>query len=83
QVWGQGFQAPSFFDVFEVLSQRIVGERHLKLKLLNEGKQFDAIFFQQEEFLPSPVALVYELQTNFYNGNDSLQLNIRHWQNAE
>jgi len=83
QVWGQGFQAPSFFDVFEVLNQRIVGERHLKLKLHKEGKQFDAIFFQQEEFLPSPVALVYEMQTNFYNGNDSLQLNIKHWQNAE
>lgn len=83
QVWGQGFQAPSFFDVFEVLSQRIVGERHLKLKLLKQGKQFDAIFFQQEQFLPSPVALVYELQTNFYKGNDVLQLNIKHWQNAE
>lgn len=83
QVWGQGFQAPTFFDLFEVLSQRIVGERHLKLSLLKEGRQFDAIFFQQEDFLPSPVALVYEMQTNFYNGNESLQLNIKHWQNLE
>lgn len=83
QVWGQGFQAPSFFDVFEVLNQRIVGERHLKLSLLKEGRQFDAIYFQQEDHLPSPVALVYEMQTNFYNGNESLQLNIKHWQNLE
>lgn len=83
QVWGQGFRAPTFFDVFEVLHQRIVGERHLKLSLLKAGRQFDAIFFQQEDFLPSPVALVYEMQTNFYNGNESLQLNIKHWQNLE
>jgi single-stranded-DNA-specific exonuclease len=83
QVWGQGFQPPTFFDVFEVLSQRTVGERHLKLSLLKEGRQFDAIFFQQEGFLPSPVALVYEMQTNFYNGRELLQLNIKYWQNHE
>jgi single-stranded-DNA-specific exonuclease len=83
QVWGQGFQPPTFFDVFEVLSQRTVAERHLKLSLLKEGRQFDAIFFQQEGFLPSPVALVYEMQTNFYNGRELLQLNIKYWQNHE
>ncbi len=82
QVWGQGFPTPNFFDVFEVLSQRIVGERHLKLSLVKAGRQYDAIFFQQQEFLPSPVALVYELQSNLYNGNETLQLNIKHWQIA-
>lgn len=80
QVWGQGFQAPSFFDVFDIVSQRVVGERHLKLSLMKAGSRYEAIFFQQEEFLPSPVALVYELQTNHYNGNETLQLNIKHWQ---
>ena len=80
QVWGQGFAAPCFFDEFEVVAQRIVGERHLKLRLAKAGHEYDAIFFQQEEFLPPRVALVYELQTNFYNGNESLQLNVRHWQ---
>lgn len=80
QVWGQGFPTPVFFDVFEVLGQRIVGERHLKLSLVKAGKQFDAIFFQQQALLPTPVALVYELQSNLYNGNETLQLNIKHWQ---
>ncbi|PKO25409.1 MAG: single-stranded-DNA-specific exonuclease RecJ [Betaproteobacteria bacterium HGW-Betaproteobacteria-8] len=80
QVWGQGFPAPVFLDVFEILGQRIVGERHLKLSLVKAGRQYDAIFFQQQDLLPSPVALVYELQSNLYNGNESLQLNIKHWQ---
>lgn len=80
QVWGQGFPPPDFFDVFDVQSQRIVGERHLKLSLLKDGRQYDAIFFQQQDLLPSPVALVYELQSNLYNGNETLQLRIKHWQ---
>jgi single-stranded-DNA-specific exonuclease len=79
QVWGQGFPAPCFFDEFEVVAQRIVGERHLKLRLAKAGREYDAIFFQQQDFLPTRVALVYELQTNFYNGNESLQLNVRYW----
>lgn len=82
QVWGQGFPAPNFLDVFEIINQRIVGERHLKLSLSKAGRRHEAIYFQQEELLPSPVALVYELQTNVYNGNESLQLNIKHWQMA-
>lgn len=82
QVWGQGFPAPHFFDVFEIVNQRIVGERHLKLSLSKAGRRYEAIYFQQEDLLPSPVALVYELQTNLYNGIESLQLNIKHWQMA-
>lgn len=82
QVWGQGFPAPHFFDVFEIVNQRIVGERHLKLSLSKAGRRYEAIYFQQEDLLPSPVALVYELQTNLYNDIESLQLNIKHWQMA-
>ncbi|MGA7593583.1 MAG: single-stranded-DNA-specific exonuclease RecJ [Gallionella sp.] len=33
QVWGQGFPAPQFSDDFIVISQRVVGEKHLKLQL--------------------------------------------------
>jgi single-stranded-DNA-specific exonuclease len=36
-VWGQGFPEPRFYDRFEVASQRIVGERHLKLRLRREA----------------------------------------------
>ncbi|MCB5183642.1 single-stranded-DNA-specific exonuclease RecJ [Methylobacillus gramineus] len=80
QVWGQGFPAPLFFDEFSVVSQRIVGERHLKLSLEKSGSQFDAIFFRQEEFLPDTVQLVYQLQINEYRGVKSVQLCLQHWQ---
>ena len=33
QVWGHGFPAPQFDDVFIVQNQRVVGEKHLKLQL--------------------------------------------------
>jgi len=80
QVWGQGFPQPSFTDEFAVVEQRIVGERHLKLKLEKNKRRFDAIFFNQQEFLPERVQLVYQLQTNQYNGAQNIQLGLRHWQ---
>ena len=82
QVWGQGFPPPMFTGNFEIKQQKIVGERHLKLSL--QGLQFagmvDAIYFGQQEFLPERVQLVYALQTNEFNGRQSIQLNVRHWQ---
>ncbi|HLD09909.1 MAG TPA: single-stranded-DNA-specific exonuclease RecJ, partial [Methylophilaceae bacterium] len=47
QVWGHGFPQPAFCDAFQVIDQRVVGERHLKLTLSKQGRRFDAIFFQQ------------------------------------
>lgn len=80
QVWGQGFPQPLFSDRFRVLDQRVVGERHLKLVLEKQGRRFDAIFFRQHEYLPAEVEAVYQLQTNQYNGAQSVQLSLRHWQ---
>jgi single-stranded-DNA-specific exonuclease len=79
QVWGQGFPLPAFCDEFEVLEQRVVGERHLKLTLAKEGQRFDAMFFQHSEFLPEKIVAVYQLQTNQFNGAQRVQLNLRHW----
>ncbi|MFA5913122.1 MAG: single-stranded-DNA-specific exonuclease RecJ, partial [Burkholderiales bacterium] len=45
EVWGQGFPQPLFYDRFAVASQRVVGEKHLKLRLQKDGKTFDAIRF--------------------------------------
>jgi single-stranded-DNA-specific exonuclease len=82
QVWGQGFPAPLFADAFTVKSQKVVGERHLKLSLQkvddHTGRMIDAIYFQQQVFLPAQVHLVYELQTNAFNGRQNVQLNVRH-----
>ena len=81
QVWGQGFAPPLFYDDFKVINQRVVGEKHLKLVLEKESlekdkKRFDAIFFGQTEFLPEQIQAVYQLQTNTYNGLQSVQLQI-------
>ena len=82
QVWGQGFAVPSFFDDFEVMEQRVVGGRHLKLRLRRPGRQdlLDAIAFGQETPLPRTVAAVYRVQVNEYNGNRTVQLVLDHWQ---
>jgi single-stranded-DNA-specific exonuclease len=75
-VWGQGFAPPLFADAFSVVNQRIVGEKHLKLYLEKQGRRFDAIFFGQTEFLPEQIQAVYQLQTNTYNGLQTVQLQV-------
>ena len=83
QVWGQGFPAPQFNDNFAVQNQRVVGEKHLKLRLNAHGKIIEAILFGHNEPLPEQIHAVYSLSVNEYNGNQSLQLIIRHWQAIE
>ena len=75
-VWGQGVASPLFSDLFTVLNQRIVGEKHLKLNLEKDEERFDAIFFGQSDFLPDQFRGLYQLQVNAYNGVKSLQLQI-------
>jgi single-stranded-DNA-specific exonuclease len=75
-LWGQGFASPLFSDVFIVLNQRIVGEKHLKLNLEKDKERFDAIFFGQADFLPDRFQGLYQLQVNTYNRTKSLQLQI-------
>ncbi|HEX7455730.1 MAG TPA: single-stranded-DNA-specific exonuclease RecJ [Gallionella sp.] len=80
QVWGQGFPAPQFDDEFVVQNQRVVGEKHLKLRLGVKGKSIEAILFGHNEPLPERIHAVYSLSINEYNGNQSLQLIIKHWE---
>ena len=83
QVWGQGFPAPQFSDDFTVQSQRVVGEKHLKLRLSRNGNPIEAILFGHNEPLPDKIHAVYSLSINEYNGSQSLQLIIRHWQDTK
>lgn len=83
QVWGQGFPAPQFSDTFIVQNQRVVGEKHLKLRLSSKGKLIEAILFGHNEMLPEQIHAVYSLSVNDYNDSVNLQLIIRHWQPAE
>ena len=43
EVWGQGFAPPVFSEEVEVISQRLVGEKHLALKLRHQGQPVDGI----------------------------------------
>ena len=81
-VWGQGFPAPLFTATFDVVAQRVVGEKHLKLKLAREGEMFEAMRFFHPDPLPDRIRAVYALMPNEYNGQQTLQLKLQHWEPA-
>ncbi|MBC2732604.1 single-stranded-DNA-specific exonuclease RecJ [Thiobacillus sp.] len=81
-VWGQGFPAPLFTATFDVVTQRVVGEKHLKLKLVRGETSFDAMRFFQADPLPDRIRAVYALMPNEFNGQQSLQLKLQHWEPA-
>jgi single-stranded-DNA-specific exonuclease len=68
EVWGQGFAAPTFSEEVEVLSQRLVGEKHLALKLKHQGEPVDGIWFSRTEPLPAKVTLAFRLDADEWNG---------------
>ncbi|SFT52631.1 single-stranded-DNA-specific exonuclease RecJ [Pseudomonas marincola] len=83
--WGQHFPEPLFHGIFQVVQQRLVGERHLKMVLKTEcgGQTLDAIAFNiDREQWPNPtvrwVELAYKLDVNEYKGNETVQLMVAH-----
>ncbi len=78
QIWGQGFPQPLFCDTFEVVSQRIVGEKHTKLRLAREGRRIEAIWFNSLAALPARIRAAYRLSINEYNGLKSVQINVEY-----
>ena len=82
EVWGQGFAAPVFQDQVEVLGQRIVGEKHLSLKLKLHGQEVDGIWFGRTDSLPPRALLAYRLDINTWQGREKLQLQIETMQAA-
>ncbi|WP_416679175.1 single-stranded-DNA-specific exonuclease RecJ [Candidatus Pseudothioglobus sp. Uisw_016] len=76
--WGQGFEEPIFYGDFELVEQRIVGEKHLKcnLKLLGASSVLEGIAFFQEKLNSKKVRVAYKLNVNSFRGNESLQLMI-------
>jgi single-stranded-DNA-specific exonuclease len=79
-IWGQGFPQPVFCDNFAVESQRVVGERHLKLRLLKDGRRYEAMRFGALEPLPGKVRAAYRLAVNEFNGLRSVQLTVEHFE---
>jgi single-stranded-DNA-specific exonuclease len=78
-IWGQGFPPPLFHGEFRVDGQRLVGEKHLKLRLSGNGLTAEAMLFNQDAPLPEGIQATYRLEVNEWNGRMSPQLTIEHW----
>ncbi len=76
--WGQGFEEPIFHGDFDIVEQRVVGEKHLKcrLKLTNTSTLYDAIAFFQAPISTKQVTIAYKLSINEWRGSVSLQLMV-------
>lgn len=67
-VWGQGFAPPVFCEELEVVSQRLVGEKHLALKLKHQGQAVDGIWFGHTAMLPAKVTMAFRLEADEWQG---------------
>ena len=78
--WGNGFPEPAFCDDFELISQRVVGEQHLKLVLRKEARLIDAIAFRQPALAQETKRLrvVYRPARNDYGNTPTLQLIVEY-----
>ncbi|MBI5334909.1 MAG: single-stranded-DNA-specific exonuclease RecJ [Burkholderiales bacterium] len=74
EVWGSAFDAPTFADEVEVLSQRLVGEKHLKLQVRHAGQVRDAIWFGRAEPVPTRGRMAYRLSVDEYQGRVRVQM---------
>jgi single-stranded-DNA-specific exonuclease len=74
QVWGQAFEAPLFCDVVQVLGQRLLADKHLKLRIRHQGQIRDAIWFGRVEPVAERVRLAYRLSLDEWNGQARVQM---------
>jgi len=86
--WGQNFPEPLFDDVFTLVQQRIVGEKHLKIVVEKQGKIFDGIAFNIDikswpNSQAKQVHLAYRLDVNEFRGKRTVQLMIENLTVAE
>jgi single-stranded-DNA-specific exonuclease len=68
EVWGQGFAPPVFCEEVQIVSQRLVGEKHLSLKMKHQGDPVDGIWFGHTEPLPERVKLAFRLDADEWQG---------------
>lgn len=82
-IWGHGFAAPIFDGVFEVLSFKVLKDKHLKLSLRYPDVQYpiDAIYFNYDskawDYRAQQVHILFELDINEWNGKQNLQLMVK------
>jgi len=78
EIWGQGFPAPLFMDEFEVEQQRVLKEKHLKLRLRKGNTRIDGIQFNFGTQPGASARLAYRLTINEYMGVETPQLMVEH-----
>lgn len=76
--WGQGFEEPIFDNIFELVSQRVVGQKHLKMVLKLDQVTVDAIAFNIDvntwpDLNVKRVHVAYKLNINEFRGQQSVQ----------
>ena len=81
--WGQAFPEPLFDNLFTVREQRVVGEKHLKLRVQHRdgGPVLDAMAFRRAPLASArnvPARLVYRLDVNHYRDTRTAQLVVEH-----
>jgi single-stranded-DNA-specific exonuclease len=77
--WGQGFPEPMFHGDFDIVHQRVVGERHLKLSLRIGKRVVDAIAFNQTPLRDTSRArIAYRLSRNDFRDRVTLQLVVEY-----
>jgi len=87
--WGQNFPEPLFDGEFRVIESRILGERHLKLKVAIGNDSCEAIAFRHFDHDDAPqvrngdnVRLAYRLDVNEFRGEEKLQLIVEYLERA-
>lgn len=73
--WGQGFAEPIFDGEFEIIDQRILNDKHLKLRLMKDDELIDAIAFNHNRLIETRMKqLAYRIDINAYRGLEKVQL---------
>ena len=79
--WGQAFPEPMFHGEFDIVSQRVVGETHLRLVLKADDRLVDAIAFRQPPLAGAGRLFgAYRLDVNDYGDLPTVQLRLEHVQ---
>jgi single-stranded-DNA-specific exonuclease len=81
-VWGQGFPAPVFSDQFEVVQQRLLKDKHLKMTLKKGNVRLDAIRFNHPESAPERIHAAFRLAINEWQGEAKVQLVLEYFEAA-
>ncbi|HTH41168.1 MAG TPA: single-stranded-DNA-specific exonuclease RecJ [Rhodocyclaceae bacterium] len=80
EVWGQGFPQPLFADRFQVLGQKLIKEKHLRLTLKpgHANGKIEAMWFNAACTVGGEIEAAFRLQINDYMGQQTVQLMIEH-----